>query len=129
MNAQRMLAEPLRAPRRVRLAGHFGWPANGSACIALVVVALYVFMAVFGNMLAPFSPVDFNMTAILKPPCWGHPFGTDGFGRDVLSRVLTGARSILALATLATSLGVASGSALGLVSGYRGGLVDEALMR
>jgi peptide/nickel transport system permease protein len=129
MSVQRMLAEPLRTPRRLRLAVRFRRPANRSASIALVVVAAYVFMAVFGGLLAPFSPVDFNMAAVLKPPSWGHPFGTDGFGRDVLSRVLTGARSILVLACLATTFGVATGSALGLVSGYRGGLVDEALMR
>jgi peptide/nickel transport system permease protein len=129
MSALRMLAEPLRPRRRPRLAVRFRRPANRSASIALVVVATYVFIAVFGSLLAPFSPVDFNMAAVLKPPSWGHPFGTDGFGRDVLSRVLTGARSILVLATLATTFGVATGSALGLVSGYRGGLVDEALMR
>jgi peptide/nickel transport system permease protein len=129
MSAQRALAEPVRAPRWPRLAGRLWRPAGSSTRIALAVVALYVFVAVFGGLLAPFSPVDFNMTAVLKPPSWVHPFGTDGFGRDVLSRVLTGARSILMLATLSTAFGVATGSALGLVSGYRGGLVDEALMR
>jgi peptide/nickel transport system permease protein len=129
MSAQRALAEPVRAPRWPRLAGRLWRPTGSSTRIALAVVALYVFVAVFGGLLAPFSPVDFNMTAVLKPPSWVHPFGTDGFGRDVLSRVLTGARSILMLATLSTAFGVATGSALGLVSGYRGGLVDEALMR
>ena len=129
MSAQRLLVLPLRAPRWPRLAGRLPWPAGAGGSIALVVVAVYVFMAIFGGMLAPFSPVDFNMMAVLKPPSWAHPFGTDGFGRDVLSRVLAGARSILALATLSTAFGVAAGSAIGIVSGYRGGLVDEALMR
>jgi peptide/nickel transport system permease protein len=129
MSAQRALAEPVRAPRWPRLAGRLWRPTSRSTTIALTVVALYVFLAVFGGLLAPFSPVDFNMTAVLKPPSWLHPFGTDGFGRDVLSRVLTGARSILVLATASTALGVSTGSALGLVSGYRGGFVDEALMR
>jgi peptide/nickel transport system permease protein len=129
MSAQRALAEPVRVPRWPRLAGRLWRPTGSSTRIALAVVALYIFVAVFGGLLAPFSPVDFNMTAVLKPPSWVHPFGTDGFGRDVLSRVLTGARSILMLATLSTAFGVATGSALGLVSGYRGGLVDEALMR
>lgn len=129
MSAQRLLAQPLRAPRWPRLAGRLRWPAGAGGSIALVVVAVYIFMAIFGGMLAPFSPVDFNMMAVLKPPSWAHPFGTDGFGRDVLSRVLAGARSILALAALSTAFGVAAGSAIGLVSGYRGGLVDEALMR
>jgi peptide/nickel transport system permease protein len=129
VSAQRLLAQPLRAPRWPRLAGRLRWPAGAGGSIALVVVAVYIFMAIFGGMLAPFSPVDFNMMAVLKPPSWAHPFGTDGFGRDVLSRVLAGARSILALAALSTAFGVAAGSAIGLVSGYRGGLVDEALMR
>jgi peptide/nickel transport system permease protein len=129
MTAQRALVEPVRAPRWPRLAGRLWRRTGTSTRIALAVVALYVFVAVFGGLLAPFSPVDFNMTAVLKPPSWVHPFGTDGFGRDVLSRVLTGARSILMLATLSTALGVAMGSALGLVSGYCGGLLDEALMR
>ena len=129
MSAQRALAEPVRALRWPRLAGRLWRPTGSSTRIALAVVTLYVLMAVFGGLLAPFSPVDFNMTAVLKPPSWLHPFGTDGFGRDVLSRVLTGARSILVLATASTALGVSTGSALGLVSGYRGGFVDEALMR
>ena len=129
MSAQRLMAEPLRAPRWPRLAERLRQPASIGGSLALIVVALYVFMAIFGGMLAPFSPVDFNMTAVLKPPSWVHPFGTDGFGRDVLSRVLAGARSILVLATLSTAFGVAVGSAIGLVSGYRGGWIDEALMR
>jgi peptide/nickel transport system permease protein len=129
MSAQRALSEPVHSPRWPRLAGMLWRPTSHSTALALSVVALYVFVAIFGSLLAPFSPIDFNMTAVLKPPSWVHPFGTDGFGRDVLSRVLTGARSILVLATASTALGVAIGSALGLISGYRGGLVDEALMR
>jgi peptide/nickel transport system permease protein len=129
MSAQRMHGNPLRAPRWPRFVGRFWSPSGTSASLALGIVSLYVFIAIFGSMLAPFSSVDFNMAAVLKPPSWAHPFGTDGFGRDVLSRVLTGARSILVLATLSTTVGVALGSAIGLVSGYRGGLIDEALMR
>jgi peptide/nickel transport system permease protein len=129
MSAERALSEPARAPRWLRLAGKRRQSARPSTRIALAVVMLYLLLALFGGLIAPFSPVDFNMTAVLKPPSSTHLFGTDGFGRDVLSRVLTGARSILVLATASTALGVAAGSALGLVAGYRGGLVDEALMR
>jgi peptide/nickel transport system permease protein len=129
MSALRILADSMpRASRSPRRIARLPLPTGGGS-VALAVVTLYAFIAVFGGILAPYSPVDFNMAAVLKPPSWAHPFGTDGFGRDVLSRVLTGARSILMLATLSTTFGVAAGSAIGLISGYRGGLVDEALMR
>lgn len=113
---------PEAASKRAR---RFG-PAT---TIAAAVVVFYVFLALFGGILAPFSATDFDMLSALKAPSALHPFGTDGFGRDVLSRVLVGARSILTLSLLSTLFGVTIGSAIGLVSGYRGGLVDEALMR
>jgi peptide/nickel transport system permease protein len=64
-----------------------------------------------------------------QAPSAKHLFGTDNLGRDVFSRVILGARDIFALAGLGTALAVISGSSLGLVSGYRGGLFDEILMR
>jgi peptide/nickel transport system permease protein len=103
--------------------------SNPATAIALAVVLVYVLMALLGAAVAPYSPTDFDLASVLKPPSAAHPFGTDGFGRDVASRVLTGARSILLLSGLATVIGVGAGSAFGLLSGYRGGLVDEVLMR
>jgi peptide/nickel transport system permease protein len=100
-----------------------------AALIAGGIILIYVVLAIFGGWLAPFSPTDFNMSVALKPPSWIHPFGTDGFGRDVLSRVLFGARSILLLSTAATVLGVTTGSVIGLTSGYWGGILDEIMMR
>ena len=64
-----------------------------------------------------------------RPPSLGHPFGTDPLSRDVLSRVVTGARVSLAVGFLAVGLSVTLGAAVGLVSGYLGGAVDAALMR
>ncbi len=113
---------PLRGQRRSRTV-----PA--SAAFAAGVIALYAAVAIFGEWLAPYSPTDFDMTVILKPPSWAHPLGTDGFGRDVLSRVLIGARSILLLSTLTTMLGVAAGTTIGLVAGYTEGMIDEVVMR
>jgi peptide/nickel transport system permease protein len=94
-----------------------------------VIVAFYLVMALFGGAMAPYPATEFNMLAVLQPPSLDHLFGTDGYGRDVFSRILVGARSILTLAALATLIGVGFGCALGLVSGYFGGLIDEALMR
>ena len=93
------------------------------------VVLAYLLLAVFGQSLAPFSATDFNTGLPLKGPTQIHLFGTDGFGRDVFSRVLVGARTILLLSIAATSIGVGAGCVIGLISGYRGGIIDEILMR
>jgi len=97
--------------------------------IGVFIVLIWVFCAVFGKIVAPYR---FDMTNILnkfQPPSGSHWFGTDDLGRDVFSRVLVGARGILIVATVATALGTIAGTAIGLLTGYRGGLVDEGVMR
>jgi len=98
------------------------------ALVWLYLVFILVLL-VAGPWLAPYSPTAFNPQAILQPPGWPHIFGTDEFGRDVFSRVLTGAQSTLSLAIGAAVLGVALGTPTGLLAGYVGGVVDEVLMR
>ena len=104
-----------------------GWPLR--LWLPAAIVVAYLLLAVFGQLLAPFSATDFNTGAPLKGPTPDHLFGTDGFGRDVFSRVLVGARTILLLSIAATSVGVGLGCIVGLISGYLGGIVDEVLMR
>lgn len=103
------------------------WPLR--LVLPAAIVFAYLLLAVFGQSLAPFSATDFNTGLPLQGPTEIHPFGTDGFGRDVFSRVLVGARSILLLSIAATTFGVGAGCVIGLISGYRGGIVDEILMR
>jgi peptide/nickel transport system permease protein len=79
--------------------------------------------------LAPFDPLDINVRAILQPPSWNHPLGTDALGRDVLSRVLWGGRVSLWVGFVAVGISTAIGLALGLVAGYFGRLTDEIVMR
>ena len=101
----------------------------GAILIALVLTA------VFAPYLAPQSPTEGDITQKLIPPFWmeggeaGHPLGTDRFGRDVLSRVIYGSRISLIVSLLAIGLSGTFGTALGLISGYRGGLTDSLLMR
>jgi peptide/nickel transport system permease protein len=104
------------------------WFAGG-VLLALVVCAI------FAPVLAPQSPTDGDISAKLIPPLWmergtaEHPLGTDRFGRDVLSRIIYGSRISLLVSIIAIGVAGTVGTALGLISGYRGGLVDSLIMR
>ncbi len=93
-----------------------------------VIVIWWIFWAVTGSHFTPHDPLA-QTADVLKGPGGGHLFGTDQLGRDVLSRVLAGARDTLEVAPLATLIGVLGGTTIGLVMGYFGGLVDEGLGR
>lgn len=97
--------------------------------IGLVIVLFWVLCAIFGLSLVPYDPFADDMLNALQPPSADHWFGTDQLGRDVFSRVISGARDILTIAPLATILSTVLGTALGLTMGYFGGLVDEVLSR
>ena len=100
-----------------------------------VILAVLVFTAIFAAYLAPQSPTAGDISAKLIPPVWmergnwEHPLGTDRFGRDVLSRVIYGSRISLVVSLIAIGVAGTLGTALGLISGYRGGLTDVLLMR
>lgn len=97
--------------------------------IGAIVVAFWVVCAFIGDLIAPQDPFAVEPTAALAPPSGEHFFGTDTLGRDVFSRVLLGARDILTVAPLATLLGVVAGTTLGLLMGYRRGVVDAVTGR
>jgi peptide/nickel transport system permease protein len=92
---------------------------------------VFVFCAIFGRAVVPYDPfgAPTDLLDKLQRPSTEHLFGTDQLGRDVFSRVVVGARDILAVSVAATLLGVVLGAALGLVTGYFRGVVDEVLMR
>ena len=101
------------------------------AMLGLVIVLLVVVLAVFGPLLAPY-PEDASASHLLrrlKPPSANFPFGTDNLGRDIFSRVILGARGALAIALSVVSAAMLIGVPLGLVAGYRGGWLSEAIMR
>ena len=97
--------------------------------LGCVLFAIWVVCAIFGTLIAPHSPRADDVLNKLVSPSGDHLFGTDRLGRDVLSRVIVGARGILVIALAATLIGTALGTAIGLVTGYFRGLVDEAIMR
>jgi peptide/nickel transport system permease protein len=102
---------------------------NKLALFGLAVLALLVVLAVLGPTVAPKSPTAVSVTDRLQPPSLEHPFGTDELGRDVLSRVIVGARVSLQVGAIAVSIALAAGVTIGLVAGYYGRLVDTVLMR
>jgi peptide/nickel transport system permease protein len=93
------------------------------------VVGIFLLMAIFGPLVSPYKFSDQELTNKLKPASAEHWFGTDQFGRDIFSRILTGSRDVFTIAGSGTLLAVFLGLTLGLLSGYFGGMMDEALMR
>ena len=99
----------------------------GAASAGLIV--MIVLMAIFADVLSPYDPLATQPEIRLKAPSWEHPFGTDDIGRDVLSRVIHGARISLWVGLLAVGIGTAAGMVIGLVCGYCEGRVDLIFQR
>jgi peptide/nickel transport system permease protein len=97
--------------------------------VGAVILLFWIVCALFGSSFAPHNAYAQQLLAINQPPSAAHWFGTDQLGRDVFSRVLVGARSILLVAPLATLLGTVLGTALGLALGYLGGALDAIVGR
>jgi peptide/nickel transport system permease protein len=99
--------------------------------LGMVLVGLLVAVAVLAPALAPYSPAaQLDLERLRSAaPSWAHPLGTDGYSRDLLSRLLYGARVSLTIAVLAVALSIGAGTVVGLVAGYAGGVVDAVLMR
>jgi peptide/nickel transport system permease protein len=103
--------------------------------IPALIVFIFMFLAVFGELLAPYDPNQMNLGERFRPPFWQeggsrtHLLGTDMLGRDMLSRIMAGSRVSFIVAILALSLGGLTGTALGIISGYYGGKIDGILMR
>ena len=104
--------------------------SRSPAFVAGVAVLLFwIVDAIAWRALVPHDPQAISADRTLQPPSAEHWFGTDDLGRDVFSRVLAGASSVLTVAPVAALLAVAAGIAVGLVAGYVGGATDEVLMR
>jgi peptide/nickel transport system permease protein len=99
------------------------------AMVALVVVVLFVAIALFAPLIAPFNPTATSFATVRKAPTWIHWFGTDEVGRDVLSRVIWGARASLSAGLVSVGIALGAGVPLGLLAGYAGGWIDAVLSR
>ncbi len=116
--------------------------SSRTATVGLVIVLFWVFVALFAPMLTPYTPTEQDWQAPNQGPSLKHPLGTDELGRDLWSRLIYGARIVLVILPVSDQFWLPVGTAiwgvlasllfgagLGLVSGYRGGWIDELIMR
>ena len=99
-------------------------PMLGAAIVVLLLVCAFT-----PQLVAPYDPLKFDYRATLQPPSWAHPFGTDNFGRDILSRTIWAARIDLAIAVFCTVFAVIFGTVVGAFVGYYGGWLDALFGR
>jgi peptide/nickel transport system permease protein len=103
--------------------------ANASLLAGLALVALLLVCAFVPSLVAPYDPLTLDYDALLTPPSWAHPFGTDQYGRDMLSRTIYAASIDLQIAVFATIFPLLVGSLIGLLVGYFGGIADMVFGR
>ena len=106
---------------------------NPVAIIGAAFVAIFVVVAIFAPLLAPYPPNEQNLALLANGCCpgpsWAHPMGVDELGRDELSRVMYGARYSLVIGVVAVAVGLSLGMLLGAIAGGFGGFTDSAAMR
>ena len=109
--------------------------ANPGAMVGLGIIVFFIFCAVFADLIAPHSPIEQFRDNLLQPPAWQDGgswqfvFGTDDLGRDILSRLIYGARLSLIIGTIVVTLSLALGIFFGLMSGFFRGIPDIGIMR
>jgi peptide/nickel transport system permease protein len=97
--------------------------------ISFVIIVAMMFAGIFSNLVAPNDPLDIDFGAILTPPSAAHWFGTDAYGRDILSRIIFGSRTALVIGFTSSFLGSVIGAILGIASAYFGGKIDAWIQR
>ena len=100
-----------------------------SAVIGLAVISMFIVLAVFAPLIAPYDPLATSWTLVRKAPSSAHWFGTDDLGRDILSRIIFGTRASLLAGVISISIAVGVGVPIGLLAGYHGGFIDALISR
>jgi peptide/nickel transport system permease protein len=122
-------AEATAAPARdFRLDVWIRFRRNPGAIAGLVIVLFVLCAAIFAPLLSPADPLAQNLALGATAPSWHHPLGTDKLGRDLLSRMLYGARISIRIGFVAVGLAISVGTTIGLFAGYARGRVDAVLM-
>jgi peptide/nickel transport system permease protein len=103
--------------------------SNRLAVFGTAVMSIFILMAIFAPLIAPYEPLSQDLTQKFAPPSASHPFGQDELGRDILSRVIYGARISLTAGLAAVAIATGAGTIIGVVAGYFGRAPDSVLMR
>jgi peptide/nickel transport system permease protein len=127
--ASPLATQPLDTPQRIRRETIRQIVHSKTFVLGAIITIFWVICALFGSHIVPYNPIDDTFSPSYHAPTWAHPFGMDRVGRDIFSRVLVGARSVIEVAPAATVLGVTLGTVLGLFMGYFGGLTDNIVGR
>jgi peptide/nickel transport system permease protein len=97
--------------------------------LALIIILIMLLAGIFASEVAVYDPVAIDFSAILTAPSWAHPFGTDQFGRDILTRIIYGARTALVIGFTSSFLGSTAGGLIGVTSAFFGGKIDLFVQR
>jgi peptide/nickel transport system permease protein len=97
--------------------------------VSFVIIFVMMFAGVFSGLVAPYDPLKIDFASILAPPSAQHWFGTDAYGRDILSRIIYGSRTALVIGFTSSFVGSTLGAILGVASAYFGGKIDDWIQR
>jgi len=124
-------AQMTESPHRVNGVRRFTrvFISRGVVVFGMVIILAFILTAIFAPFLAPYDPYKQNLNEFLSKPSHQHLLGTDGLGRDTLSRIIFGTRTALMVGIVALGIASVTGMALGLIAGYFGGLVNMLIMR
>ncbi len=125
-----VITQSISQPKQSKLKDFFSiLLMNKAAMVGAIIVAIYIIIAVFAPLLAPYDPFEIKLEDKLMPPSFDHLMGTDDKGRDILSRILYGSRLSMGVGFASVIFGAFFGIILGLVAGYYGKWVDTIIMR
>lgn len=121
-----VISDELESPARRTLRRLF---KRKGAVVGLAVIAAFIVIALFAPLVSPYNPIATSWSLVRKAPSAQHWFGTDDLGRDVLTRVIYGARASLMAGAISVGIALSIGVPFGLLAGYRGGFVDALISR
>jgi peptide/nickel transport system permease protein len=127
--------DPVKRPSRIRAALSF-IRHNREAVIGISIVTLFIVVAIVAEVasllhiqITPYNPLKLNAGPAYAPPTWAYPFGTDQFGRDVFSRIIVATPNDMSIGLFVVGVALIVGLVIGSVAAFKGGLLDELLMR
>jgi len=130
MEGKVALLDRIREAKRRRLKEQWNvFKSNRLAYLSLFILLFIALIAIIGPLIAPHDPYEFDLSKARSPPSLEHPLGADELGRDILSRILVGARYTFGVSIVSVMVGASIGTLLGLISGYKGGLWDTVIQR